>query len=208
MKLQDLTINEFLEKTAGNEPVPGGGSISALNGAIASALTEMLANLTIGKKKYQEVEESMKKTALEMAVNRSRFMNDVDRDADSYNQVIEAFKLPKDTDEQKAKRGDKIQDATKMAALVPMEVAQRAFSIMDSIAKTVYNGNRNAVTDGCIAMMACRNAVLGALLNVRINLSAINDGAFVKELSDKCKILENEAVIKEQEVIKWVNNNI
>lgn len=208
MKLQDLTINEFLEKTAGNEPVPGGGSISALNGAIASALTEMLANLTIGKKKYQEVEESMKKTVLEMAVNRSRFMNDVDRDADSYNQVIEASKLPKDTDEQKAMRRDKIQDATKMAALVPMEVAQRAFSIMDSIAKTVYNGNRNALTDGCIAMMACRTAVLGALLNVRINLSAINDGAFVKELSAKCEKIENEAIIKEQEVIKWVNNNI
>ncbi|MDD3308988.1 MAG: cyclodeaminase/cyclohydrolase family protein [Dysgonamonadaceae bacterium] len=208
MKYQDLTINEFLEKTAGNNPVPGGGCISALNGAIASALTEMLAYLTIGKKKYQEVEENMKKTALEMTVNRIRFMNDINRDADAYNLVIEAFKLPKNTDEQIAKRGEKIQEATKLAALVPMEVAERAFSIMDAISETVYYGNRNTITDGCIAMMTCRNAILGALLNVRINLVSINDDAFVNEMIDKCKSLEKIAVIKEQEVIRWVNNNI
>ncbi|MEA5081553.1 MAG: cyclodeaminase/cyclohydrolase family protein [Dysgonamonadaceae bacterium] len=208
MKYQDLTVNEFLEKTAGNNPVPGGGCISALNGAIASALTEMLAYLTIGKKKYQEVEENMKKTALEMTVNRIRFMNDINRDADAYNLVIEAFKLPKNTDEQIAKRGEKIQEATKLAALVPMEVAERAFSLMDDISETVYYGNRNAITDGCIAMMTCRNAILGALLNVRINLVSINDDAFVNEMIDKCKSLEKIAVIKEQEVIRWVNNNI
>ena len=202
MKYQDLTVNEFLEKTAGNNPVPGGGCISALNGAIASALTEMLAYLTIGK------EENMKKTALEMTVNRIRFMNDINRDADAYNLVIEAFKLPKNTDEQIAKRGEKIQEATKLAALVPMEVAERAFSLMDDISETVYYGNRNAITDGCIAMMTCRNAILGALLNVRINLVSINDDAFVNEMIDKCKSLEKIAVIKEQEVIRWVNNNI
>ena len=108
MKLQDLNLKEFLAKTAGNDPVPGGGSISALNGAIASALAEMLANLTIGKKKYEEVEEWMKKTALEMAQNQTRFVNDIDRDSDAYNLVFDAFKLPKETDEEKALRSEKI----------------------------------------------------------------------------------------------------
>ena len=208
MKLKDLTINEFLEKIAGSDPVPGGGSVSALNGAIASALTEMLANLTLGKKKYEVVQESMRRTVIDMSEVREHFMNDIDRDSDSYKFVMEAFKLPKDTDEQKSVRSLKIQEATKLASLVPMEVAECAFFIMDSIAETVYNGNRNAVTDGCIAMMTCRTAVLGAILNVRINLVSINDGEFVKELSDKCDKLEKEVVEKEREVMKWVNENI
>ena len=208
MKLQDLNLKEFLAKTAGNDPVPGGGSISALNGAIASALAEMLANLTIGKKKYEEVEEWMKKTALEMAQNQTRFVNDIDRDSDAYNLVFDAFKLPKETDEEKALRSEKIQEATKVAALVPMEVAERAFAMLDLIAETTRKGNKNAVTDGCVAMMACRTAVLGALLNVRINLGGLKDEAFVKDLAEKCDRIEKETLAKEQQLVNWVKTQL
>ena len=101
MQLADLTVKGFLDKTASNEPVPGGGSISALNGAIASALAEMVANLTIGRKKYVEVEDIMKELAPKFDALRERMVQDIDRDSDAYNRVFDAFKLPKETDEEK-----------------------------------------------------------------------------------------------------------
>ncbi|MDD3787432.1 MAG: cyclodeaminase/cyclohydrolase family protein [Petrimonas sp.] len=205
MQLQDLTLKQFLEKTASNEPVPGGGSVSALNGAIASALAEMLANLTIGKKNYVEVAELMKENAAKASELRQYFINDIDRDSAAYNLVFDVFKLPKETDEQKAFRSEKIQEATKIAALVPMEVAERAYTMLDLIAETTRKGNKNAVTDGCVAMMTCRTAILGALLNVRINLGSLNDAAFVKEFAEKCDRIEKETIAKEQELTDWVN---
>lgn len=204
MKLQDLTLKQFLEKTASNEPVPGGGSVSALNGAIATALAEMLANLTVGKKNYVDVEEVMKENAAKMAEARPHFINDIDRDSDAYNLVMDAFKLPKETDAEKAHRSEKIQEATKVAALVPMEVAERAYDMLDTIIETTKNGNKNAVTDGCTGAMVCRTAILGALLNVRINLGSLKDENFRNELIEKCDRIEKDTIAKEQEIYNWV----
>jgi formiminotetrahydrofolate cyclodeaminase len=208
MNLQDLTLKQFLEKTANNEPVPGGGSISALHGAVAAALTEMLANITIGKKNYSAVEETMKLNATKASALRTEFLTDIDRDAEAYNLVFQAFRLPKDTDEQKVLRSEKIQEATKVAAMVPMEVAERAFELLDLIGETTRKGNKNAITDGCVAMMTCRTAVLGALLNVRINLASIKDERFVKELSEKCNRIEKETFRKEQELMEFVRGEM
>ena len=202
--LIDLTIKGFLDKTAGSDPVPGGGSISALNGSIAAALTEMVANLTIGRKKYAEVEDKMREVAGRMAEIRTVLANDIDKDSDAYDKVFAAFKLPKETDEEKAHRSNVIQETTKEAALVPMSVAENAAAIMDTIAYVAHNGNQNAVTDATVAMMAARTCVLGALLNVKINLSSIKDEALVKELSDKADRLEKEAIAKEQELLTWI----
>ncbi|MDN5296291.1 MAG: methenyltetrahydrofolate cyclohydrolase [Bacteroidota bacterium] len=208
MNLQNLTLKQFLEKTANNEPVPGGGSISALHGAVAAALTEMLANITIGKKNYSAVEETMKLNATKASALRTKFLTDIDRDAEAYNLVFQAFRLPKDTDEQKVLRSEKIQEATKVAALVPMEVAERAFELLDLISETTRKGSKNAITDGCVAMMTCRTAVLGALLNVRINLASIRDERFVKELSEKCNRIEKETLRKEQELMEFVGEEV
>lgn len=208
MRLQDLTLKEFLERTAANEALPGGGSSSALNGAIASALTGMMANLTIGKKNYTEVEEQMKKTVEMMEENRLHFVNDIDRDADAYGLVMNVYKLPKETDEQKAVRGEKIQEAMKVASLVPMEVAERAYGMLDIIIETIRLGNKNAVTDGMVGLMACRTAIMGALLNVRINLGGIADQVFVAELKEKCDLIEKDTIITENEMIEWVKSLI
>ncbi|ULB33954.1 MULTISPECIES: cyclodeaminase/cyclohydrolase family protein [Proteiniphilum] len=208
MRLQDLTLKQFLEKTAGKEPLPGGGSSSALNGAIAAALTEMMANLTIGKKNYADAEAMMKQNLHKASDLRMRFIEDIDRDSDAYNLVISAYKLPKETEEEKEYRTGKIQEATKIASLVPMEVAERASGMLGIIAETVKSGNKNAVTDGCVAMLACRTAILGALLNVRINLRGIRDDKFVSELSLKCDLLEKEAINSERELFEWAKNEI
>lgn len=206
--LVDLTIKGFLAETAGSAPVPGGGSISALNGAIATALTEMVANLTIGKKKYADVEGQMRTIATEAALIRERLIRDIDRDSEAYDRVFDAFKLPKDTEEEKAERSRVIQDATKEAAMVPMQVAEEIASVMETIIYVAHKGNRNAVTDACVAMMAARTCVLGALLNVRINLTSIKDEVFVRRMSEKADYLESEAIRIEKKLLDWAKGQL
>ncbi|PDP59622.1 methenyltetrahydrofolate cyclohydrolase [Porphyromonas gingivalis] len=201
MILTDLTVKGFLAETAGQEPVPGGGSISALNGSIAAALAEMVANLTIGKKKYVEVEAEMQTTATEAAAIQKELVLDIDRDSDAYNKVFAAFKLPKETEEEKAVRSAQIQEMTKYAASVPMEVARRVHSLLPLIEAVVAKGNQNAITDGCVAMMCARTAIIGALLNVRINLTSIKDEDFVKTHTEEANAIEADAIRREAEIL-------
>ncbi len=190
--LKDHTLSQFCDVTAGSDPVPGGGSVSALCGSISASLTEMVANLTIGRKKYVEVEEEMKEVAKKADEIRHRLIEAIDQDSEAYDLVSQAFKLPKETDEEKAHRSAKIQEATKVAATVPMEVAKTTYRLIPLIEKVVMKGNQNAITDGCIAMMNCRLGVIGAILNVRINLGSIKDEAFVRELTADCEKLEKD----------------
>ena len=199
--LTELTVKGLLAETAGDAPVPGGGSISALNGAIAAALAEMVANLTIGKKKYADVQDEMAEIAKSAAALQKELVLDVDRDSEAYDGVSQAFKLPKETDEEKAIRSAAIQENTKKAALVPMEVARRASALLPTIEAVVARGNQNAVTDGCVAMMCARVAVVGALFNVRINLTSIKDGEFVARLREEADRLEADVLAREAAVI-------
>ena len=208
MKLQDLTVKEFLRKTAANEAVPGGGSSSALNAAIASALGEMVANLTIGKKKYADVEERMRELAAAMSVYRSRFVNDIDRDADAYRQVMEAYRLPKESETEMVKRNEAIQLAMTSASLVPMEVAENALEMLILLAETLEKGNSNTVTDGLVGAMTCRTAIMGALFNVRTNLGGITDENFVGLMNDKCDRMEREALTIEEALIRRVKTQL
>ena len=201
--LTDLTVKGFLDVTAGKDPVPGGGSISALSGSIAAALTEMVAGLTIGRKKYAEVEEQMKQLVERVHEIRQQLILDVDRDSEAYNVVFAAFQMPKETDEQKAARSAQIQEATKIAANVPMEVARRVYSLLSDIEEVVSNGNQNAVTDGCVAMMSARNAIIGALFNVRINLTSIKDEQYVADMTAEADRLEREVIEREAKVIEY-----
>lgn len=202
--LVDKSVKEFLAQTASDAPVPGGGSIAALGGAIAAALTEMVAGLTVGKKKYVEVEEEMKEISEAALKYRNKFVEDIDRDSDAFNKVMKAFKLPKETEEEKAARREAIQEGTKEAAIVPLEVAKDAFKIMEIIEKVVVKGNQNAVTDGAVAAMMARTAVLSALYNVKINLGSIKDTEFVERVSKEVKELEEKVVKSEQEILNKV----
>lgn len=202
--LAEMSVKAFLDETASSAPVPGGGSVAALSAGVAAALTEMVANLTIGKKNYEDVEEEMKSIAAYGAKFRAKFVEDIDRDSDAFNEVMAAFKLPKATDEEMEARKAAIQEATKKAALVPLEVARDAFSMMESIAAVVEKGNKNAVTDGAVAAMMTRTAVLSALYNVKINLGSIKDQGFVTEVSKEVEALESKVGSIEQEILSKV----
>lgn len=206
--LTELTVKDFLNKVAGSDPVPGGGSIAALNGAIAAALAAMVANLTIGKKNYADCEELMKQIAERAAGLKEEFVADVDRDSEAYDRVFACFKMPKATDEEKAARSAAIQEATKFAAQVPMEVARRAYGLMDTIAQVARKGNQNAVTDACVAMMAARSAVLAALMNVRINLGSLKDKEFALAMQVEADGLEQQALAKEKELLDEINRTL
>ena len=206
--LVDLTVKEFLNKVAGSDPGPGGGSIAALNGAVASALAAMVANLTIGKKGYEEHEELMKHISEVALQVKDTFIGDIDRDSEAYDSVFACFKMPKATDEEKAARSAAIQEATKFAALVPMQVARNAFELMTVIMDVARLGNRNAVTDACVAMMSARSAVLGALMNVRINLGSLKDKEFVAKLQAEADELERLACAKEKELLDEINEEL
>lgn len=202
--LVDLTIKAFLNETANHVPVSGGGSIAALNGAIATSLTEMVANLTIGKSEYTDVEGQMKTIATEAAIIRQRLIRDIDRDMEAYDRVLAAFKLPKDTDEQLAERNRIIQYTTQEAAFVRMQVAEEVASVMETIIYVAHKGNRHLVADACVAMMTARTCVLGALLNVRLSLGLLEDDLFVNRMKTKADHLEAEAIRIEAKLLDWV----
>ena len=203
--LKDLKITEFLEKTAAGDAVPGGGSVAALNAALAAGLTEMVANLTIGRQQFASKEDEMKKIAAVASGLREKLQENMDDDSEAYTKVMMAYRFPKDTEDEKMQRAQAIQDALKKASLVPLGVARDAYSIMTLAQKVITDGNPNAATDGAVAAMTARSAVLGAVYNVRINLSSIKDSAFVTELTNEVEVLENQARDKEKEILKLVN---
>jgi len=203
--LAALRISELLEKTASSDPVPGGGSIAALGAAVSASLAEMVANLTVGKKGYEAVEKEMRAVAEKMRPLREKLLKDMDRDADAYNEVFSSFKLPKNSEEEKQKRQKAIQNGLKTAATVPLGVAEDALRILKLARTVIAKGNKNAVTDGAVAVMMARTAVLSALYNVKINLGSIKDQAFVDEMREKVNRLEDEALKAEREILSQVN---
>lgn len=202
VNLKDLTVEQFIDVTASDAPAPGGGSVAALAGGLGVALAEMVANLTIGKAKYVEIEDEMKALAAAASEIRLELTAAIQKDTESFNLYMAALKLPKETDEEKAVRRDAMQNGLKEAAKVPLAVAETAVKIFPIAKAVVAKGNTNAVTDGLVAAMMTRTAVLGALLNVKINLGSIKDEEFVAELAKRVAELEKLAVESEQEILK------
>jgi formiminotetrahydrofolate cyclodeaminase len=202
--LVDNKITEYLEKAAAGTAVPGGGSVAALNAALAAGLTEMVANLTIGKKGYEAVHGEMQALAVKASELRSKLTAAIDRDADAYTEVMAAYKLPKSTDEEVELRKQKIQNAIKHAALVPLEVARDALAVIELAGSAIRKGNKNAASDGAVAAMNARTAALAAICNVNINLSSIDDGSFVEKLGREVHELQNKVVEQEDAALAHV----
>lgn len=199
--LKNLTVEAFAEVTGSDAPAPGGGSVAALAGGLGAALAEMVANLTIGKAKYAEVEDEMRVRAQEGAAVRKELIDAIQKDTESFTLYMNALGMPKDTDEQKAARREAMQNGLKEAAKVPLEVAETAAKIFPIAEAVVAKGNSNAVTDGLVASMMARTAVLSALLNVKINLGSIKDEAFVKDMAARVAELEKEAFSSEKKIL-------
>jgi len=187
--LTKKTVNAFLDELASPSPAPGGGSVAALAGALGGALTTMVCNLTIGKKKYAGVEADMKKIKSEAETLRARFTELVDQDTHAFNKVIEAYGLPKDSDAQKALRLAAIREATKEATLIPLEVMKHCIDAMALAQQVASAGNANSVSDAGVSALMLHAACEGAALNVKINLNSLADSEFVGWKSDEVESL-------------------
>ena len=199
--LKNLSIAEFLEKIASSAPVPGGGSVAALAAALAASLAEMVANLTIGKEGFEDVDREMQAIAKKTRNYRDKLVQDIDKDADSYKAVVTAYGMAKTTDEEKLRRTTAIQEALKQATLVPLKVAGDAADLLELAASAAQKGNKNAITDAAVGVMMARTAVLAALYNVKINLNSIQDTAFVDSISKEVNALEEKILQREKELL-------
>lgn len=181
MKLAEMQVTEFVNLMASDAPAPGGGSAAALEGAVGAALTAMVCALTVGKKKYADVQELAVESQKKAEELKARFVDVMDRDTEAFNAVSAVFAMPKETDEQKAARKTAMQEALKGCTKTPFEMMQLACETLELTRSLVGRLNASAASDlGCSAL-SLRAAIQGAWLNVLINISGINDEAFAAE---------------------------
>lgn len=192
--LLDTTCEKFLEELASKQPTPGGGAASALCGATAAALTAMLGNLTAGK----AGSEANDKMALEIIIAADKLRLELaqlaDDDAAVFNKFMEAYKMPKATDTEKAMRTAAIGQAAIAAAEVPMQIADKSLEVLKLARKLIVFGNPNAISDGTVSALMARAALRSALYNVKINLGLIKDDEYVAAARAKIQQLEAKAM--------------
>ena len=206
--LTQLSLSQFLEELSSKSPAPGGGSVAALSGALGAALDAMICNLTIGKKKYAEVEDEMRLLLSRAEALTTSFSELVDLDTDAFNKVMEARALPKETDDQKALRDSAIQQATKEAALVPLRVMRLSVDALAVTKAAAEKGNVNSISDAGVSALLLRSAAEGAALNVRINLTSITDQEFVGWQTNEMISLLRTAKNMSDEVVAFVDKAI
>lgn len=204
MELIAQTVSDFTAITASDAPAPGGGSISALAGSLAAALGQMVLSLTLGRPKYAQAEPELAPLVSPLRDAQAVLLRAVDEDSNAFNQYMAALSLPKTTEEEIAARKAAMQEGLKTAALVPLGVAERVAALLPLLEKVVTLGNPNSVTDGMVAVMMARTAVLGAIFNVRVNLQSIRDEAFCAQLEARCAACQQEAQTMEAKILRQV----
>lgn len=210
--LQSLTVKGFADELASNSPAPGGGSAAALAASLGSALCSMVFNLTIGKKAYNEYDEDKKSlinsSLDEVKAHKDNFLMFMEKDAEEFLVLMDAFKLPKNTEEEKEYRLKKINEGYVKALEIPFEVAKKAFDIYKYVEIAAAYGNKNAISDAGVAALLLQTAIESAVLNVKINLSSVKDESYKKEVAEKCNSLIKEGLIRKEKIMEIVNSKL
>lgn len=207
-KLAKLSITDFANKTASEEAAPGGGSVSAYLGALGASLGVMVANLSSHKRGWDQRWEEFSNWAEKGMAIQSQLLKLVDEDTNAFNAIMDAFSLPKSTDEEKLIRQQTIQKATINAISVPLKVMELSFKSFEIIEYMALNGNPNSVSDAGVGALCARSAILGAGLNVSINAASLKDDADAVKMVSRAKELEDMAILKEQEILAIVKQKI
>jgi len=207
-KLVSMTLNDFADETASESPAPGGGSIAAYIGSLGIALGTMVANLSSHKKGWDDRWKEFSDWAEKGEYYKSELVKLVDADTKAFNQIMQAFGLPKGNEEEKKVRTKAIQDATKYAIDIPFKVMETAFASLEVIKAMAETGNPNSVSDAGVGALCVRSAVMGAFMNVRINAAGYDDKEYVAEIVQKGKVIENKTVEMEKDILGIVNQKI
>ncbi len=206
--LTDLTIKDFVNLTASDAPAPGGGSIAALAGALGASLGAMVANLSIGRKGLEDKWKFYSDWAVVGQGLKERLLFYINEDTNAFNKVMEAFRLPKNTPEEKVARKQAIQQANKYATQIPFQVIQTAFEAYPLLETMIKEGNPNSITDAGVGALCIHTAIEGAALNVLINIGSIEDEAFTSHLKKEVASIRELSTQRKQAILDFVEGKI
>ena len=207
-RLVKMNLGEFADETSSESPAPGGGSIAAYMAVLGASLSGMVANLSAHKRGWDNRWEEFSNWAEKAESSKQQLLKMVDEDTKAFGKIMDAFGLPKSSETEKQERRKAIQDATKYAIEVPYKVMQLAFESMETIKAMAENGNPNSVTDAGVGALAARSAVIGAFLNVKINVGGLDDKSFVENIMKDAEKIQTMAIETETEILKIVESKI
>ncbi|MFA5621507.1 MAG: cyclodeaminase/cyclohydrolase family protein [Thermovirgaceae bacterium] len=206
--ISSLSINEFLEDLGSSSPTPGGGSASALCASIASRLTQMVASLTIGRPRFEKVQEEMTQAVEKGKILSGKFLDLAMKDSEAYDLFMKALSLPKDDEQEKARRKDSMQEALKRSTLVPLQTLELAKELVANSLVVAEKGNPNAITDAGVSALLADAAARGAAMNVKINLASIEDESFVQDGLHRVEAELGELEAAVEKVLAVVNSKL
>ncbi|MCF7923766.1 MAG: cyclodeaminase/cyclohydrolase family protein [Candidatus Izimaplasma sp.] len=208
MNLVDMKVTDFLDKLASNAAAPGGGSVSALAAANGAGLMVMAGELTFKKKKFNELNESKQKEFIEtiekFRVNKGKFIDYIDEDTKVFNSLMKAFKMPKESEEDRRIRRMEIKKATMETIRVPMEVCNLSIQSLRMVRGIMERANKNTISDQGVAVLMLHSAIEGSAMNVLINLSGLSDAQLVKEYQDVIADIKEEASDLREELLEII----
>ena len=207
-KLINLTLSNFADETAGESMAPGGGSISAYVGALGVSLGTMVANLSAHKRGWDDRWEEFSDWAVKGQFYKSKLLNLVDEDTNAFNKIIESFRLPKGSKDEIISRNIAIENATKYATEIPLQVMEVAHNSMEVMRAMVKDGLQNSLSDAGVGILCAKTAVTGAYLNVRINAKEILDEKFAKDIILKASKIYKSTVQIEEEMMEYIYTKI
>ena len=203
-----MSLIDFADETASESPAPGGGSVSAYMGALGISLATMVANLSSHKKGWDDRWKEFSGWADKGQVIKKNLIALVEEDTRAFNQIMNAFGLPKGTDQEKVSRSEAIQAATLNAIEVPLKTMKICLESMTIIKEMVKEGNPNSVTDAGVGALCARSAIIGAYLNVKVNGSGLKDKAYMEKTMKEAEALKAAAENMEKEILQIVDNKI
>lgn len=198
----DKPLRHFMDKLASKSPEPGGGSVAALTGALGAALVSMVANLTLGKEKYKDVQQDIEVLLKESEKLREQMQDLIQKDTEAYGALSFVYKMPKETEEEKKARAAKMQEALKHACLVPFEIGQKSVEVARLAKKAAEIGNVGAVSDAGVAVLLARACAESAALNVKININSIKDQEYNTSTWSRMQDALKEVAALEREVLE------
>jgi formiminotetrahydrofolate cyclodeaminase len=198
----DQPIRHFLDKLASKSPEPGGGSVAALTGSLGAGLVSMVCSLTLGKEKYKDVQPQVEALIKESEKLRVEMQDLIQKDTEVYGGLSEVYKMPKNTDAEKAARTAKMQEALKKACQVPFEIGLKSLEVARLAQRAAEIGNVAAVSDAGVAVLLAQACAQSAALNVKINVNSIKDDAYNKETWSKMETVLKQVAALEKTVME------
>lgn len=212
MILTDLTVKDFVNEVDSKSPAPGGGSVSALASSMGIALTRMVGHLTVGKKKFRELDEEIKQEVNDVLETFTSYKEEmvtlIDKDTDAFNLIMAAFKLPKETEEEKAVRAQKIEEGTLEAIKVPFRVAELSLEALKELDIVLKYGNKNCLSDLGVSALMLYAGLEGAILNVKINIPGISDQDLVAQYNASVKNMMFEASEIRKDILEQIHSKL